>query len=60
MRFCYIVTAICTSIAALVLVVGTAGANGAPQEAAAAAMAIGLAVIPYVFSRCVEKIRDAK
>ena len=32
----------------------TPAATGAPQEAAGAAMALAIAVIPYVFTRCIE------
>ena len=53
--------------AALVLgilagIVGTFGvmeANSAPQQAAAAAIACAIAVIPYVVARCVEMISNA-
>ena len=38
------------------LVFGVFGANGAPQEAAAASIAAALAIIPYVFSRAVASI----
>lgn len=55
MRFCYAVTLIASIIAALVAVGGNAAATGAPQQAAASAIALAIAVIPYVFSRCVEK-----
>ncbi|CAA2106093.1 hypothetical protein [Variovorax paradoxus] len=30
------------------------GSQSAPQQAAGAAMALGLAVIPYIFSRCIQ------
>lgn len=43
-------------LAAFVLVVMVAGANGAPQEAAGAAIAAAIAVIPYVFARAVEAL----
>lgn len=36
---------------ALVAYTGIAAANGAPQEAASAAMGLAIAVIPYCFSR---------
>jgi hypothetical protein len=45
-------------VAALVLAFGFLGASSAPQEAAAAALALGLAVIPYVFTRCVQLSND--
>jgi len=53
-QFCYVVTLISTCFGLLVLIFGFSGAQSAPQEAAAAALAIALAVIPYVFSRCVQ------
>lgn len=41
-------------IAGFVLVAGVTAANGAPQEASAAAIAIAVAVIPYVLARAWE------
>ncbi|MDM0002739.1 hypothetical protein QTI24_29365 [Variovorax sp. J22P240] len=38
----------------LVLVVGFTMANGAPQQAAMAALAIALAVLPYVLFRAIQ------
>ena len=38
-------------LGALVLVLGFVSAKGAPQEAAVAALAVALAVLPYVFMR---------
>lgn len=43
----------------LVLIVGFAAANGAPQEAATAALAIALAVLPYVLFRAVQATAGA-
>ena len=57
-QFLYIVTLISSAMGGLVLVIGSMRANSAPQEAAAAAMGIGLAVIPYVFARCVQITKD--
>jgi uncharacterized membrane protein len=57
-QFCYAITLISSCFAALVLGVGFAVAKGAPQEAAVAALAIALAVIPYVFSRCIQIASD--
>ena len=54
LRFCGVVTLIATVISALVLVVTLASANGAPQEAAGAALAVALSVIPYVHTRMVQ------
>lgn len=42
---------ICNIIAALILFVGVSAAKGAPQEAATAAIALCVAVIPYVLYR---------
>lgn len=42
---------ICNIIAALILFVGVAAAKGAPQEAATAAIALCVSVIPYVLYR---------
>ncbi len=41
-------------VGALVLVGGLASAKGAPQEAAVAACAVALAVLPYVFFRVLQ------
>jgi Na+/melibiose symporter-like transporter len=56
----YIITLISTCFGLLVLIFGFSGAKSAPQEAAAAALAIALAVIPYVFSRCLQITADRK
>jgi hypothetical protein len=55
MVFFYVVTAIMTVIATIVLIGGLAKATGSPQEAAVAAIAVAIAVLPYIFARCVEK-----
>jgi hypothetical protein len=54
LKICWVITAVAAALATLFFVSGTAEANGAPQEAAAAAMALAIAVIPYVFTRCIE------
>lgn len=54
----YIITLISTCLGALILTLGLSKAQSAPQEAAIAALAIALAVIPYVFSRCVQISSD--
>jgi hypothetical protein len=59
-QFCYIVTLISTCFGAATLIFGFSTAQSAPQEAAIAAAAIALAVIPYVFSRCVQISADRK
>lgn len=45
------VTMLMSAVGAIVAFTGMAAANGAPQEAAAAAMGLAIAVIPYCFSR---------
>ncbi len=59
-QICYVVTLISACFGALTLIFGFGSARSAPQEAAAAALAIALAVIPYVFSRCVQISSDRK
>lgn len=54
----YIITLISACFGLLVLIFGFSGAQSAPQEAAATALAIALAVIPYVFSRCLQISAD--
>lgn len=39
---------------ALLLAFTLVSSQSAPQQAAGAALALGLAVIPYVFSRCIQ------
>ena len=54
--FCYVITLLAACVAAMILGGGVMGAKGAPQEAASGAVAAAVVVIPYVFTRCVEKI----
>ncbi|MBJ2155288.1 hypothetical protein [Variovorax sp. IB41] len=51
--FLYIVT-LFSSVAGAFTLASAFSGGSAPQQAALAAVAIGLAVIPYVFSRCVQ------
>lgn len=60
MNFFNIVTRIGAVLGALVLLTGVSGAKGAPQEAAAAAIAIALGVLPYVMYRVLQISRDAE
>ena len=53
-RMCWILTALGAAVGLLELISGIGGAESAPQEAAAAAIAVALAVIPYVFTRAME------
>jgi hypothetical protein len=46
-------------VGALVLILGLAGANGAPQEAAAGACGAAFAVIPYVISATIHRRMQA-
>ena len=57
-QFLYLVAWVGSVIGGLTLLYGIAASKGAPQEAAAAAMAIAFAVIPYVFARCVQLTKD--
>lgn len=56
MRFLWVLTILSTLLGGLVFVVGVAAAKGAPQEASAAAIGIGLAVGPYVLARAASEI----
>ena len=58
--FFVIVTFISSCLGGIVLVLSFASANGAPQEAAGAALAMALAVIPYVIMRCAQIAEDRK
>lgn len=53
-KICWGITALASCLAAVGFVSSNAAATSAPQEAAGAAMALAIAVIPYVFTRCVE------
>lgn len=54
MKALWIVTLVSTSFAAMALLVSLASAKGAPQEAAGAAIACAMAIIPYVFTRAIQ------
>ncbi|PWC54251.1 hypothetical protein ABNQ39_20865 [Azospirillum sp. A26] len=56
----WLLTAVASVIAGLVMFVGISKANGAPQEAAVSAMALGIAIIPYVFTRAWEGMASDK
>lgn len=55
-KFFWGVTMLMSAIGAIVAFTGMAAANGAPQEAAAAAMGLAIAVIPYCFSRAITEM----
>lgn len=52
----WILTVIGALIGGLFLFVTLISANGAPQEAAGAALALGFAAIPYVLARAVSEL----
>lgn len=52
-------TIIGSVLGGLVSVVGVLAATGAPQEAAAAAIGVACAVIPYCLARAVSEISDS-
>ena len=55
LKACWVITLLLASFAALLVInVFMGGANGAPQEAALAAIACALCIVPYVFTRAVE------
>lgn len=56
--FCWLVTAIAAAIGLLQLAVAFGSSLSAPQQAAGAAMACGIVVVPYVFTRAMEGLRD--
>lgn len=53
-QFSFVITLLSTSLAALLLLFGFSSAKSAPQEASIAALACAMAIIPYVFSRCIQ------
>ena len=55
---CWGITVLAACIAGAVLFITFAGANGAPQEAAGAAMAVAICVIPYVFTRACQAFTE--
>lgn len=50
----YVLTAISSVLGGFVLLFTMGGSSSAPQQAAGAAVAMSLAVLPYVFARCVQ------
>jgi hypothetical protein len=57
--FFWMITILATGVAFFVLFVTFARSSGAPQEAAGAALAVAIVVIPYVFSRACQAMYDA-
>ena len=56
-KFFWAVSLLMSIFGAFVAYTGISAANGAPQEAAAAAMGMAIAVIPYCFSRAATEMR---
>jgi len=56
--FFWIVTILACIVAGFLFVMTITSSNGAPQEAAGAAMACAVTIIPYVFARAVEKLAN--
>lgn len=52
--FCWLVTAIAAVLGLLQLAVTFGASASAPQQAAGAAMACGVVVVPYVFTKAME------
>lgn len=55
-KICWIATALSAGAALLTFVATMTDAGSAPQEAAGAAMALAIAIIPYVFTRCMKGV----
>ena len=55
---CWAITVLAAGIAAVVLFLTLGSANGAPQEAAGAAIALAICVIPYVFTRACQAFTE--
>ncbi len=55
-KFLWILVIIGSILGGLIAFIGVAAAESAPQEAAAAAVGIGLAVIPYCLARAVSEM----
>lgn len=53
-RLCWIVTVVATLPGAYLLISAFMDAQSAPQEAALAAMAMAVVVVPYIFTRAME------
>ncbi|MCF8534081.1 MAG: hypothetical protein K9G48_13820 [Reyranella sp.] len=60
MPFLWVCTMLASVVGGLVFAGGMLGAKSAPQEAAVAAMGLCIAIIPYIFTRAIEGIGQAK
>lgn len=59
MKFLLFLAAIASVVAGFVLVGGLMSSSSAPQQAAVAACAVAIAVIPYVFARAAQLWQQA-
>jgi len=57
-KFMYVLTIVGVLIAAFQFYATMTSSNGAPQQAAGAAMSLCWVVIPYVLARAVEKLSE--
>ena len=55
-KFLWGLTLIGSILGGIVVLLGVLGANGAPQEAAAAAIGVSLAVVPYCLARAASEL----
>ena len=55
---CWIITLLAACLAGFELFFTVGSANGAPQQAAGAAMAMAICVIPYVFTRACQAFTE--
>lgn len=53
-KLCWFVTMAAAIVSAISFIQGTGLANGAPQQAAVAAMSAAAVIIPYIFTRSLE------
>lgn len=60
MKFMGAMSIIGSILGGIVLLFGFMGAKSAPQEAASAALAVALAVIPYVFFRALQLSKQSE
>lgn len=57
LKLLWILTIVGSVLGAGIVLLGMSTAKGAPQEAAAAAIGIGFAVIPYCLARAVSEMK---
>ena len=55
---CWAITMLAACLAAVTLFSTIGSANGAPQEAAGAAMSLAICIIPYVFTRACQAFAE--